>query len=276
MAHHAYYQYVNYNGESFFTVVCLPKKSGQFPVIVCRSPYVNATREKTEEQVVNEYLTNEKAWLDNGYAVVIQHCRGNGKSSGAFTPYIYEREDGLELRSWIRKQSFYNGELFLVGASYTASLHYATAPFEEDVKGAIFEVQDSNRYRLWYRNGQMRKGHANWHFALFNDGKLSAKNYAIQSFSELPLKGLSKRALGIISDDFEEMLDAENPTHEFWNTRNGGIETLNAVTDSKIPITLDTNKPRNNKTINHGIRFLIDCSTGSSISSSSVNPPNFA
>lgn len=43
------------------------------------------------------------------------------------------------------------------------------APFENDIKGAVFEVQDSERYRLWYRNGQMRKGHANWHFSLYKD-----------------------------------------------------------------------------------------------------------
>ena len=84
-------------------------------------------------------------------------------------PYINEREDGLAFREWIRKQPFYNGEMFLMGASYTSSLHYATAPFEKDIKGAAFSVQDSERYRLWYRNGQMRKGHANWHFGLYKE-----------------------------------------------------------------------------------------------------------
>ncbi len=75
--------------------------------------------------------------------MVFQHCRGQGKSSGEFIPYIHEREDGLALREKIREESFYNGEIYLIGESYTASLHYSTAPFEEDIKGAVFDVQDS-------------------------------------------------------------------------------------------------------------------------------------
>ncbi len=240
MSCYAYSEYVKFNGESFFTIVCLPQKVGKFPVIICRSPYVGSSRSKTDEEAVEEYLNAQKLWLLHGYAIIFQHCRGTGKSTGSFVPYIYEREDGLELRKWIRSQPFYNKELYLLGASYTASLHYATAPFENDVKGAIFEVQDSNRYRLWYRNGQMRKGHANWHFGLFNDGFNCPKNFNIKSFSELPLEGLSKRALGSSLEDFEQMLKAENPNDDFWYTRNGGIETKNAVIDSNIPILLTT------------------------------------
>ena len=155
------YLYLPFDGERFFTMVLLPEKAGRFPTVVCRSPYVKGTCEMDEDAVLQAYSESMSRWLDRGYAVVFQHCRGQGKSTGAFVPYVHEREDGLALRAWIREQSFYNGELLLHGASYTASLHYATAPFEADVKAAVFEVQDSERYRLWYRNGQMRRGHAN-------------------------------------------------------------------------------------------------------------------
>ena len=167
MEHFGYHTYIEFNGGEFFTVVLLPCVDGAFPTVVCRSPYVSGTCSTPEEELVQNYLTSYVRWLDRGYGVVFQHCRGQGRSTGAFVPYVHEREDGLALREWIRKQSFYNGELYLLGASYTTSLHYATAPFEPDVKGAIFEVQDSERYRLWYRNGQMRMGHANWHFGLY-------------------------------------------------------------------------------------------------------------
>ena len=240
MAHHIAYHYLKHDNEDFFTVVLLPEKNGKFPTVVCRSPYVKDTVDMPEEAVAQAYYDQMKHWLTRGYAVLYQHCRGQGKSTGAFVPYIHEREDGLAFRAWIRRQSFYNGELFLLGGSYTASLHYSTAPFENDVKGAVLEVQDSERYRLWYRNGQMRKGHANWHFSLYKDKCYASKSFGMRSFSELPLKGLSERIFGECAEDFEQMLEASSPSHEFWRTRFGGCETKDAVADADIPILLTT------------------------------------
>ena len=149
------YEYLSFDNERFFTIILTPEKEGKFPAVIMRSPYVKGDMDKSEEELLNGFLLNNAAYTENGYAVVFQHCRGRGKSSGAFIPYIHEREDGLFLLSWVRNQSFYNGEIFLSGGSYTASLHYTTAPFSGDIKGAVFDVQDSERYRLWYRNGQM-------------------------------------------------------------------------------------------------------------------------
>ena len=240
MSHDLNYLYLNFDGEEFFTIVLLPEREGKFPTVVCRSPYVKHTRDMTEDAVLHEYSESMRRWLERGYAVVYQHCRGQGKSTGAFVPYVHEREDGLALREWIREQSFYNGELYLLGASYTASLHYATAPFEADVKGAVLEVQDGERYRLWYRNGQMRRGHANWHFGLYKDKCGLNKSFGMRSFSELPLAELSERVLGERAEDFEQMLAAASPDHPFWQTRFGGADARDAVTDANIPILLTT------------------------------------
>lgn len=223
-----------------FTVVLLPEVDKKFPTVVCRTPYVDSTAHETEESIVTNLRNTYSEWLKRGYAVCFQHCRGKGKSTGKFVPYIYEREDGLLFRDWIRKQSFYNGELYLFGGSYTASLHYATAPFEDDIKGAAFEVQDSERYNLWYRNGQMRKGHANWHFSLYNANNGTHKKFSIKSFGELPLKNLSQKALGEPSEDFEQMLEAQKPLNDFWNTRFGGQDARDAVTNANIPLLLTT------------------------------------
>lgn len=238
--HYVYYQYLNISNESLFTLIMLPQKDGNFPTVICRSPYVGNTVDKSEEEVLKDYYSSYQVWLKRGYAVVFQHCRGQGKSTGAFVPYIYEREDGLALREWIRKQPFYNGELFLLGGSYTASLHYATAPFEADVKGAVFEVQDSERYNLWYRNGQMRKGHAYWHFGLYKSKCGLNKRFTMHSFSERPLKDLSERVLDDRAEDFEQMLAAPFPCDEFWNTRFGGQDARKAVIEADIPILLTT------------------------------------
>lgn len=234
------YLYLDMNGEKFFTIVLLPSYGKKFPVVVCRSPYVKHTINMLEESVLQDCYNNTKHWLKRGYAYVFQHCRGQGKSSGEFIPYLCEKGDGLAFREWIRHQSFYNGELFLLGGSYTASLHYATAPFEKDVKGAVLEVQDSERYNLWYRNGQMRKGHANWYFGLYKDKYISKKTFDMESFEEKPLKGLSERIFGECAEDFEQMLEATAPNYEFWRTRLGGSDTRDAITNANIPILLTT------------------------------------
>ena len=237
---HVYCEYLQMDGESFFTVILLPQKDGRFPTVICRTPYVGDAAQKTEADILQSCAAAYEKWLDRGYAVVYQHCRGQGKSTGAFVPYIHEREDGLALLEWIRQQSFYNGELFLRGGSYTASLHYATAPFGQDVKGAVFEVQDSERYNLWYRNGQMRKGHANWHFGLYKKSCGLRKSFTMKSFSERPLTGLSERVLGERAEDFEQMLTAQFPSDGFWKTRFGGGDARYAVTGADIPILLTT------------------------------------
>jgi predicted acyl esterase len=223
------WQKIAYGNADFFTVVCLPEKAGKFPTVLCRTPYTGSEELLSEDEIVEKKQAEYHCWLEAGYAMVYQHCRGKGKSSGDFVPYICEREDGLFLQEWVRRQPFYNGELFLMGGSYTASLHYATAPFARDIKGAIFEVQDSERYRLWYRNGQMRKGHADWHFRLMEaEGGLD-KAFTKDSFSQLPLIGLSERALGTFAEDFEQMLMAPSPLDPFWQTRFGGGETVGKI-----------------------------------------------
>ncbi len=240
MEAYSYYKYYNYDGADFFTLILKPNKTGKFPVVITRSPYVGNVKDKSEEELCDIFMQENIKWAENNYVLVFQHCRGQGKSSGDFVPYIYEREDGLALRKWIRQQDFYNGQIFLIGASYTSSLHYSTAPFEDDIKGAVFNVQDSERYRLWYRNGNMRRGHANWHFGLYKANSNLHKTHTMDSFSRFPIQNLSEEVLGERAEDFEEMLLAPYEDHPFWQTRNGGIEAKDAVTSANIPILLTT------------------------------------
>ena len=142
---HTYYKYLLNNTAELFTVICLPDNKGTFPTVIYRSPYVDSDEFISESEICDKKAKEFSRWLECGYAVIFQHCRGRGKSSGDCVPYIYEREDGLFLQDWIRQQTFYNGEIYLCGASYTSSVHFVTAPFSEDIKGAILEVQDCER-----------------------------------------------------------------------------------------------------------------------------------
>lgn len=227
-------------GATLFTAVLLPNAVGQFPVMLMRTPYVDALQTVEKEDICLRYLSEFASWLHRGYAVIVQHCRGRGKSSGDFVPYIYEREDGLALQAWVRRQPFYDGSLYLRGGSYLASVHYATAPFADDIKGAVFSVQDCERYNIAYRNGCLKIGlHGNWYVQNYKSDRIR-KNFVPASFDMLPLSDFSEAVLGEPSEDFDEMIRHPDPQDAFWQTRYGGADARNAVKDVKFPVLLTT------------------------------------
>ena len=238
---YVYYKYLEINGAELFTVVCLPQSCGTFPTVIYRNPYVDAAEQQTEGEICTDKLREYKSWLDHGYAVVFQHCRGRGKSSGDCVPYIYEREDGLFLQDWIRKQPFYNGELYLYGRSYTSSVHFVTAPFADDIKGAVLEVQDCERYNLNYRNGVYKMGlTGGWYVSMYKKKSILKKNFSPASYNMLPLSDFSKTVFDENAEDFDEILKHPDKNDAFWNTRYGGGEAHEAIKHANIPILLVT------------------------------------
>ena len=83
---YVYYEYYNYNDADFFTLILNPDKVGKFPVVVTRSPYVSYAKDLKEEELAEIFMKENLAWAENNYVLVFQHCRGQGKSSGAFVP----------------------------------------------------------------------------------------------------------------------------------------------------------------------------------------------
>lgn len=235
------YCYLKSGTANLFTVVLAPDKEKTYPVVLVRTPYVDKYESVDEENIAAEYLCDNMEWLKRGYALVIQHCRGRGKSGGDCIPYINEREDGLNLLNWLRNQPFYQGEIYLKGESYLASVHYATAPFSNDIKGAVFGVQDCERYNICYRNGFLKKAlHCSWYVGMYKAKSKIRKNFADETFETLPLSDFSKTVFGENADDFDLMLKAPDRDNYFWNTRYGGSDARNAVKDAHFPILFTT------------------------------------
>lgn len=238
---HSQWTYLDMEGTQLFTMVLLPQKTGRFPVVIMRLPYVDYHENTPEEQVTAENLDRFLPFLKWGYAFVVQHCRGRGKSGGDFVPYVREREDGLHLQNWIRQQDFYNGELYLKGNSYMTSVHYVTAPFAPDIKGAIFGVQDCERYHICYHNGLFKTGlHGGWAPEQYLRRKYPKPNYTSESWLTLPLSEFSTRVYGEPSTYWDNLLKASDPADPFWNTRAGGAEARNALQHIRFPALLTT------------------------------------
>lgn len=237
----AFWKYLAFNGADLFTLIYLPASSGKFPTVLYRAPYVDDDEFASEEAVCEKYFLEFKAWIDGGYAVAFQHCRGRGKSTGDCIPYINEREDGLFFQDWVRKQPFYNGELYLCGGSYTSSVHFVTAPFADDIKGAILQIQDTERYNCNYRNGFFKIGlHGGWYVDMYKKKSIRQKNYTAESYNLLPLSSFSKTVFGEPAADFDAILQHPDKDDAFWDTRFGGGEARNAVTHANIPVLLVT------------------------------------
>ena len=246
MAFYHYYTFVESEGEQLFTVVSLPDKEGAFPIVLARSPYVDHTFGMTHEEVCEQVAAANVGWNEAGYAVVNQHCRGRGHSSGDCIPYVHEREDGLALQEWVRNQPFYGGELYLSGGSYCCTVHYVTAPFASDIKGAVCEVMDTERYNCNYRNGFYKMGlHGGWYVDMYKKQRVlrgeMRKAFTPDSYKTLPLMSFSQTVFGEPAAYFDEILMHPDRRDPFWETtRNGGNDGRNALQGANIPILLTT------------------------------------
>ena len=187
LTYYGYNEYVESGGYKLYTAVMLPSKDGKFPTVIKRNPYVNPTTVFSDEKLLMMYMAENEKWLKRGYAVVFQHCRGRGKSEGECEPFINEREDGLNLQDYVRKQNFYKGEIFLWGGSYCCEVHYATAPFADDIKGAVLRVRDTERYSFFYRNGHCKVSlGADWYVTeMYKVRNGITKNYSKNTFNTL-------------------------------------------------------------------------------------------
>ena len=220
------------DGVKLYTTVQIADPAGKFPVIIQRNPYLSG-------QTDLEALANEDT---HGYVVIIQQCRGTAQSEGECNAYLNERNDGLDLLDWVRKQSFYNGEIFLSGGSYLASVHFSyldTNP--PDVKAAFLAVQDTCRYNICYRNGFFKTGlHGSWVLNMHKKNQPIERNFTTDTFRTLPLVNITDAVFNEHVQYIEESFLHPDPQDDYWKTPEGGSDYADACCKCDIPILLTT------------------------------------
>ena len=221
------------DGSKLYTLVAFPQKGKKYPVIVHRTPYAK----NTPEAVAGSISSMKKRNLP-GFIQIVQHCRGTGMSGGDFIPYINEQADGLKLLKWIREQEFYNGEIYLSGGSYGASVHGSYLNTRQpDIKGVYWSVQDTERYNIIYRNGFMRmRLHASWYLGVYKRNTAIKRDRKAAKFSDFPLSGITQNIFGEPAEDFEAALLHPDKNDSFWKTPGaGGGEYSDAVVNAGVP-----------------------------------------
>ncbi|MBR2373290.1 MAG: CocE/NonD family hydrolase [Lentisphaeria bacterium] len=221
------------DGVKLYTFCILPENAEKVPVIIFRSPYYQA------EPVDKEALEKQEL---HGYGFVQQHCRGTGMSEGECIPYINERNDGLKLLEWVRQQEFYNGEIFLCGGSYGASVHYSYMDTDPaDVKGAFLAVQDSERYNIIYRNGFFKPGlHGNWAVGMYRKKAISKKNLVPETWLTRPLTGITESIFGELDHQLENELLHPDRSSGFWKKTEGGSDYSDVLNKCTFPVCMTT------------------------------------
>ncbi len=100
------------DGVNLSADIWLPASSqgdGPWPALLLRTIYDNQEP---------RYMGWTRKFIERGYAVVVQDCRGRGDSGGEWEPYACELNDGYDTHEWVGQQSWCDGNVGTFGLSY--------------------------------------------------------------------------------------------------------------------------------------------------------------
>jgi len=103
--------------------VYLPEKEGRYPVLLTRTYYGKCNSDLTDEEM-KEFI---HYFVERGYVMVIQDCRGRYDSEGEFYIEIYDFDDGYDSVEWCGTQEWSNGNVGMFGCSYPGCMCWAAA-----------------------------------------------------------------------------------------------------------------------------------------------------
>jgi putative CocE/NonD family hydrolase len=147
------------DGVLLATDVYRPEGAGPFPVILERTPYDKSAPSRSEITATDPKPRSREAvaayFVETGYAIAYQDCRGRYGSGGSFTKYLSEAADGCDTLAWLVAQPWCNGRVATMGLSYAAHAQMALGCL--DPPGLAAQYLDcggfSNAYRSGIRHG---------------------------------------------------------------------------------------------------------------------------
>jgi len=132
----------------------------RLPVILERTPYGKGEPSRSERTHTQPTpLTRAEVaryFVDHGYGVVYQDCRGRYGSEGEFTKYLSDAQDGCDTCDWITRQPWCNGLIGMKGLSYAAHTQMAAASL--GAPGLRAMVVDSGGFSNAYQSGVRQGG----------------------------------------------------------------------------------------------------------------------
>ena len=150
------------------------KATGQFPVILERTPYDNSSPSA---------VTNAKYFARRGYITAIQDVRGRFESEGEWYAFAKEAPDGFDTIEWLGIQSWSNGLVGTMGSSYGGSNQSAAATLNPPhLSTMIVGVGASNYYHSSMRhNGAAEQRFQVYAFRMAVTSKEASANPALKA-----------------------------------------------------------------------------------------------
>lgn len=197
----------------------LPAAEGKFPVLLCRTPY-------GREQFFPKGYPPQ-------YAIVCQDVRGRGDSKGEWEPFFNERKDGYDTVQWIASQSWSNGRVGMVGASYMAYTQWAAlAENPPALKAIVSDSTPPDPYQnIPYENGCFLLATSLWYAGLIDPSGAGGSG-PYTAYQVKPLSRVDVSVSGKSNPTFQKWLRRERP--EDWKD----ADTLSDIASSKIPALL--------------------------------------
>ncbi|HZT31542.1 MAG TPA: CocE/NonD family hydrolase [Bryobacteraceae bacterium] len=200
-----------------------PAGPGRVPAILVRTPYGKG----------HDITPNYQAFVDRGYAVVVEDVRGRYGSEGTFRPLVQEPADGDDTLNWIAEQSWSDGKVGMIGGSYLGIVQWKTALGNNPHLKAIFPVvagYDDYLDRFYSTGGAMKLGQR----LLWMSENLRAPGFQ-PDFSKfvlhLPLRTADVAATGQTSEMLQTALN--HPAYDsFWQK----ISTRAQLDKIRVPV----------------------------------------
>jgi putative CocE/NonD family hydrolase len=173
------------DGITTYADVFRPDAPGKFPVLLQRTPY-----DRTGPMSRYAMIDAVRAAI-NGYAFVIEDVRGRYASEGEFHTFVNEIDDGYDSVEWAGSQSWSDGKVGMVGASYVGATQWlAASSAPPSLAGIAPGVTASDYHEGWtYQGGAFELGfNLGWTLAA-----LAAANYEnLSRRHNLSSEGLTK------------------------------------------------------------------------------------
>jgi putative CocE/NonD family hydrolase len=104
------------DGAGLATDLTLPADGGPRAALLVRTPYSLPNGEDILKAFVHD--GGSAALVEDGWAVVVQSCRGRYESEGVFEPFLCELDDGYDCVEWVAAQPWCDGRVVMTAPSY--------------------------------------------------------------------------------------------------------------------------------------------------------------
>ena len=211
------------DGIDLVANVFRPEGTALLSAILIRTPYGKGS----------ELRPNYRAFVEHGYAVVIEDVRGRYKSEGVFDPLRQEVADGEDTLSWIAHQEWSNRRVGMTGASYLGIVQWKAALSASPYLKAIFPIVagcDDYFDRFYSHGGALKLGHRlEW---ISENLRSPAFKPDFDRFVfDLPLRYADRLATGHSVDFFQNALD--HPAYDaFWKS----VSTREELDRVRVPV----------------------------------------